>query len=203
MSTPDPGFKPLPLSTLKPQTGYLRPFFSVAKAVAITSSALEVMTDLNFVHAAAAPANIDVETATQKMISRGVRSLLVTDPAGDVVGIVTSRDLIGPRPHQVMLQRGIPFAEVMVQDIMTPAADIEVIPIEAVLHARVGDVVMTLKNSGRQHALVVEEDSSNGKPMIRGIFSASQIARQLGIVLQQHELSQTFAQIDQAVKERS
>ncbi len=119
------------------------------------------------------------------------------------VSLVTSRDLIGPRPHQVMLQRGIPFAEVMVQDIMTPAADIEVIPIEAVLHARVGDVVMTLKNSGRQHALVVEEDSSNGKPMIRGIFSASQIARQLGIVLQQHELSQTFAQIDQAVKERS
>lgn len=194
------GFKPLSLSTLRPHTGYLRPFFNIPRLVKVLDCALEVMTDLNFVPAAVAHADIDIESATQKMISRGVRSLLVTDADEDVVGIITSRDLIGDRPHQIMQRCGIAFGEVKVRDIMTPAEEIEVIPLNDVLHARIGDIVMTLKHSGRQHALVVEDESFTGKPMIRGIFSASQIARQLGIALQQHELSHTFAEIDRAIQ---
>ncbi|MFZ3174169.1 MAG: CBS domain-containing protein, partial [Thiobacillus sp.] len=68
------------------------------------------------------------------------------------------------------------------------------------LHAHVGDIVETLKHSGRQHALVVEDEPLTEKPTIRGIFSASQIARQLGIPLQAQELAQTFEQIDLAIK---
>ena len=193
-------FKPLSLSTLKPHTGYLRPFFSTPKLVNVSASALEVMTDLQFVPAAVVHAEMDVESATQKMISRGVRSLLVTDSGEDIVGIITSRDLIGERPHQLMQRRAIAFSDVQVKDIMTPATDIEVLPLNDVLHARVGDIVMTLKYSGRQHALVVEEVAFSDKCMVRGIFSASQIARQLGIALQQHELYQTFAEIDRAIQ---
>lgn len=194
-------YKPLTLFTLKPQTGYLRPFFSTPKMVKISDCALEVMTDLQFVPAAVVLGEIDVESATQKMISRGVRTLLVTDSSEDVIGLITSRDLIGDRPHQLMQRRAIAFRDVRVLDIMTEAKDIEVMPLDDVLHARVGDIVMTLKHSGRQHALVVEEVAFSDKQMIRGIFSASQIARQLGIALQQHGLYQTFAEIDRAIKD--
>jgi CBS-domain-containing membrane protein len=200
MDTRQNSFRPLTLSTLKPQTGYIRPYFSTPSLVTVMDCALEVMTDLNFVPAAVVQDELDIESATQKMIARGVRSLLVTDSHHDVIGIVTSRDLIGDRPHQVMDRLVIPFAEVKVSHIMTAAADIEVMPLQDVLHARVGDIVMTLKHSGRQHALVVEETEFGEKPMIRGIFSASQIARQLGIALQQHELAQTFAEIDRAIQ---
>lgn len=194
-------YKPLTLFTLKPQTGYLRPFFSTPKMVKISDCALEVMTDLQFVPAAVVLGEIDVESATQKMISRGVRTLLVTDSSEDVIGLITSRDLIGDRPHQLMQRRAIAFRDVRVLDIMTEAKDIEVMPLDDVLHARVGDIVMTLKHSGRQHALVVEEVAFSDKQMIRGIFSASQIARQLGIALQQHGLYQTFAEIDRAIQD--
>lgn len=194
-------YKPLTLFTLKPQTGYLRPFFSTPKRVKISDCALEVMTDLQFVPAAVVLGEIDVESATQKMISRGVRTLLVTDSSEDVIGLITSRDLIGDRPHQLMQRRAIAFRDVRVLDIMTEAKDIEVMPLDDVLHARVGDIVMTLKHSGRQHALVVEEVAFSDKQMIRGIFSASQIARQLGIALQQHGLYQTFAEIDRAIQD--
>lgn len=193
------GFKPLLLSTLKPSTGYERPYFHSPNLVKVSASALEVMTDLRFVPAATVQAGVDIETATQKMIARGVRSLLVVDDGEDVIGIITSRDLIGDRPVEVMSGRNVSFAEVKVRDVMTTGECIEVMPLEDVLHARVGDIVATLKHSGRQHALAVEEDSFSGKPMIRGIFSASQIARQLGIALQKHELSQTFAEIDRAI----
>ena len=195
-------YKPLKLFTLKPQTGYLRPFFSTPKMVKVSDCALEVMTDLQFVPAAVVLAEMDVESATQKMISRGVRTLLVTDASENVIGVITSRDLIGDRPHQLMQRRAIAFCDVRVLDIMTPAKDIEVMPLDDVLHARVGDIVMTLKHSGRQHALVVEDVAFSDKQMIRGIFSASQIARQLGIALQQHGLYQTFAEIDRAIKAR-
>lgn len=193
------GFKPLAISTLAPNTGYARPFYYLQNQVTPSSSALEVMTDLQFIPAGTIRADIDVDTATQKMIARGVRSLLVIDSNEDVIGIITSRDLLGERTAAVMLGRGVPFGEVKVSDIMTVSDCIEVLQFTDVLHAHVGDIVETLKHSGRQHALVVEQESFSGKTMIRGIFSASQIARQLGVRAQTQEISETFAEIDRAM----
>lgn len=192
-------FKPLAISTLAPHTGYSRPFFYAQNQVSASSSAMEVMTDLRFIPAGTIRADIDVDTATQKMIARGVRSLLVIDGNEDVIGIITSRDLIGERTAAVMHGRGISFSAVMVRDIMTPGDCVEVLQLQDVLHARVGDIVETLKHSGRQHALVVEQEPSSGKNTIRGIFSASQIARQLGVRAQVQEISETFAEIDRAM----
>lgn len=192
-------FKPLAISTLAPNTGYARPFFYSQNQVTASSSAMEVMTDLRFIPAGTIRADIDVDTATQKMIARGVRSLLVIDASEDVIGIITSRDLLGERTAAVMHVRGIAFSAVRVCDIMTPGDCVEVLQLNDVLHARVGDIVQTLKHSGRQHALVVEQEPSSGKDTIRGIFSASQIARQLGVRAQVQEISQTFAEIERAM----
>lgn len=192
-------FNPLGLSTLTPGTGYARPYFSAPNPVTISAYAMEVLTDFRFVSAGVVRAEVDIETATQKMIARGMRSLLVVDEHEHVTGIITSRDLIGDRPYDAMNKRGVPFADVRVSEVMTTADHIEVIPLTDVQHARVGDIVATLKHSGRQHALVVEEDTTTGTSTIRGIFSASQIARQLGVAMQQHELSQTFAEIERAI----
>ena len=192
-------FNPLTLSTLSTHTGYSKPYFFSPNPVKVSSSAMEVMTDLRFVPAATIQAEVDIETATQKMIVRSVRSLLVVDGADDVIGILTARDLLGKRPMDVMDSFQLDLSKVKVLHVMTAAADIEVIPLNDILHARVGDIVETLKNSGRQHAMVVEEDVFSGKAMIRGIFSASQIARQLGIGVPMNDLSQTFSEIERAI----
>lgn len=193
-------FKPLAISTLAPNTGYSRPFFYLQNQINASSSALEVMTDLRFIPAGTIRADIDIDTATQKMIARGVRSLLVVDSNDDVIGIITSRDLLGDRAATVMHRNGIPFADVTVRNIMTTGDCIEVLQLQDVLHACVGDIVETLKHSGRQHALVVEQESFSGKDIIRGIFSASQIARQLGVRAPAQEISETFAEIDRAMR---
>jgi CBS domain-containing protein len=193
-------FKPLPLSTLAPHTGYSRPYFHTPNLVKVSSSALEVMTDLRYVAAETVRSQVTLETATQKMIVRGVRSLLVVDAEDDVIGILTSRDLMGERATRATQTRNVPYGEVQVSDAMTPAAQIEVLGLDDVLHAHVGDIVETLKHSGRQHAVVVERDPVHGQQIIRGVFSASQIARQLGIAPHTEDLKQTFADIDRAVK---
>lgn len=196
-------FKPLAVSTLTAPTGYARPFFYLQNAVTASSSALEVMTDLRFIPAGTIRADIDVDTATQKMIARGVRSLLVIDSEDIVVGILTSRDLLGERAEAVMHERCVAFSEVKVRDIMTASDCIEVMQLNDVLHARVGDIVETMKHSGRQHALVVEQETFSGKDMIRGVFSASQIARQLGVRAPAQEISETFSEIDRALRARA
>ncbi len=193
-------FKPLSLSTLAPGTGYARPYFSTPNLVRVGSSALEVMTDLRYVATETIQAQVAVEAATQKMIVRGVRSLLVVDDSADIIGIITSRDLMGPRAQQTSAAQDIGCGEVRVRDAMTPGDAIEVLGLDDVLHAHVGDIIETLKHSGRQHALVVETDPLDDKPVIRGVFSASQIARQLGIAPDQGDLAQTFAQIDRAMR---
>lgn len=195
----DAVFKPLLLSLLEPGTGFSKPYFYSPNPVEISSSALEVMTDLRFVPAATTQAEVSVAMASQKMIARGVRLLLVVDSADDVIGLITARDLDGSRIQEASTSTGLSPDALKVGQIMT--SDIEVMPLEAVLHARVGDVVETLKHSGRQHALVVDTEPFTDKPMIRGVFSASQIGRQLGIISGQNDLAQTFAQIDQAIRE--
>lgn len=196
-------FQQLGITTLPPNTGYSRPFFHIQNPAKISSSALEVMTDLRFIAAGTVSADLGLETATQKMIARGVRSLLVIDINDDVIGIITARDLEGARPAAVMQARGVGPDRVQVSDIMTGADNIEVLLLNDVLHARVGDIVASLKHSGRQHALVMEEESFSGKRLICGIFSASQIARQLGAGTEKQVLTDTFADIDRAISAQS
>lgn len=198
--TPIAVFQPLTLSMLADGTGFSKPYFYTPNPVEVEASALEVMTDLRFVPAATSHPDMTVAAAKQKMIARGVRLLLVLDGNEDVMGLVTARDLDGSRVQEAIRASGLSSDELKIGAVMT--SNVEVLQLEAVLHARVGDIVATLKHSGRQHALVVDQEPFTQKAMVRGVFSASQIARQLGIVTGQNDLLETFAHIDQAILQR-
>ena len=114
------------------------------------------------------------------------------------IGIITASDLLGERPVQVAQRRGIRREELQVADVMTPAGLLDAIELSAVTRAEVGHVVATLRRNGRQHAVVVDHDA-DGRQRVCGVFSASQIARQLGIVLHGHEVARTFAEIEAAI----
>lgn len=185
---------------LEAGAGYHQPGFFSPQPVDADSPAVEVMTDLRLVAAATIDAEITIDAANQAMIARGVRSLLVVDPRGNVIGVITSRDILGERPMQLVNARGMRHSEVKVGDVMTRREDVEVLALSDVLRAKVGAVVETLRRSGRQHALVADRDAM-GRQMVRGIFSASQIARQLGIALHGAEVARTFAEIEAVLAE--
>jgi len=79
---------------------------------------------------------------------------------------------------RVVQSRGIRRDEVQVGDIMTPVDRLEAVDYEDIAHARVGHVLETLKARGRQHALVIE--NVNGRQMVRGLLSLTQLCKQLG-----------------------
>lgn len=192
-------FKFLSSTRLDAGAGFHQPGTFSPQPVTVDSPAIEVMTDLRLVPAATIDGDITIDAADQAMIARGVRSLLVVDQHGNVVGVVTARDIHGERPMQVVHKRGIRHGDIKVTDVMTRREEVEVLDLADVLRARVGAVVATLKRSGRQHALVVDRDVTAQRQMVRGIFSASQIARQLGIPMHTTEVARTFAEIEAAI----
>jgi CBS domain containing-hemolysin-like protein len=167
--------------------------------VAVDSPAISVMTDLRQVTAATIDSDVSLADATRTMISRGVRLLFVTGSRDVLLGLITARDTAGERPIRLATERGVRFDELRVSDLMIPRSEIDILDLADVLHAEVGHIIATLKASGRQHALVAERDPASNTTRIRGVFSATQIGRQLGIAVQPFEVARTFAEIERAL----
>ena len=180
---------------LQAGSGFCEPAQSLPQRVAFDDPALSVMTDLKQVSAVLIRAGDGLDEANRRMIQRGVRLLLVVDDNRKVAGIITATDILGEKPLQVIAERGGLRGDVLVRDIMTPQDRLEVLSMDDVRGVKVGHVVATLRKSGRQHAVVVERDR-HGQQMVRGLFSATQIARQLGVNIQTSEIARTFSEIE-------
>ena len=188
-------YPPLTPRSLAPGATFRQPAALTPPRVNLDSPAADVMTDLSYIPAVTVDTQSAVDAAEQRMIARGVRLLLVVDPEDRVLGLVTASDILGEKPMKVLRAQGGTRRDVLVRDIMTPRERLEVLTMTQVGTAAVGSVVATLRRSGRQHALVVE-DSEGGAEQVRGIFSVTQIARQLGIAIQTPEVARTFAEIE-------
>ncbi len=168
----------------------------IFELVRLEDPATVVMTDLKRVSAVTVAAKAPIEAADVRMKHRGVRLLLVVDDEDTVVGLITSTDLHGAKPIQHIQKHGGTYRDIQVLDIMTPQEKLEVMCMEDVSRARVGNIVATLKQAGRAHALVVDRHESENRQVIRGIISASQIARQLDMEIPTAEIAHTFAEIE-------
>lgn len=188
----------LPVSPVPRGAGFAAPQQALAARVTLDDAALSAMTDLTRVSAVIIRPTDSVDEALNRMRQRGVRLLLVVDTDRRVEGLITANDVLGEKPMRFVEASGVRHAEIQVKDIMTAADRLEAIPLSSVASAKVGHVVATLRDAGRQHALVVEPDGAGGS-RVRGIFSATQIARQLGIdesAIQPMEIARTFAEIE-------
>ena len=191
-------YAPLTDYPFKTGTTFLRPTQVLPERVTLDDPAVSVMTDLKSVSVVNVRAMTSMDKANAKMISYGVRLLLVLDDADKVVGLLTATDILGEKPMRFLQNVGGTHADITVRDIMTPQHELEVLKLQDVLGAKVGHVVATLKQCGRQHALAVEENA-DGSQVVRGLFSATQVARQLGVQIQTTEVACTFAEIEAVI----
>lgn len=174
--------------------GFCQP--STFRLVYADSPAICVMTDLKQVSVATIGPDATLQQATQTMISRGVRLLLVIDADETVLGLITARDTQGEKPIKLIQERGGKFNDLQVRDLMCPRERMDLLDASDVLRAKVSDIIETLKRSTRQHALVGERDLATGQVRVCGIFSATQIGRQLGAAIQTFDISSTFTEIE-------
>ncbi len=191
-------YKALTAYSLNTGAGFARPTQVLPERVALDDPALNVMTDLKKVSVVTVRAMTPMENAHGKMKRYGVRTLLVLDDTDKVMGLLTATDILGEKPMRFLQHIGGTHADILVRDIMTPQRELEVLKLQDVSAAKVGHILATLKAAGRQHAMVVEENV-NLPQAICGIFSATQIARQLGVQIQITEIARTFAEIEAAL----
>ncbi len=190
-------FRPLPLVPVKAGTSLMQPRQVLPEHAMPESPALDSMTDLSRITAATIDPDASLMRAEETMRHAGVRLLFVLDALHNLLGLITLTDLKSERPMRAQQALGVSFAEVRVRDVMTPAERLEAILLHEVREARIGDVVQTLKRTGRQHALVLERTAQG--PAIRGIFSASRISRQLGVPVETSGIAYTFAELEAAL----
>lgn len=191
-------YKELQSFPLKTGASFVRPLQVFAERVKLSDSALTVMTDLTRVSVISVRAKTSMDKANAKMIRYGVRMLLVLDDNDQVAGLLTASDVLGEKPMRFLQNMGGTHADIMVRDIMTTQRELNALNIEQVRNAKVGEIVASLKKSHRQHALVISE-GADGRQTVCGLFSVTQIARQLGAQVQSFELASTFAEIDAVI----
>lgn len=184
----------IPSSPLHKGATFHKPRQILPERVSLDDPASDVMTDFKVVTAYTIFPLETIEDARAKMIHRGVRMLLVVDDMNHLLGLITSTDLTSEKPMQVVQVQGIRHSDVLVKDIMTPRERLEVLCMTDLVNACVGDIVATLKAHGRQHALAVERADDRSQ-ILRGLFSVSQISRQLDTPVETAGVARSFAEL--------
>ena len=192
-------FKPLTYSDLSSDTQLTQSSNTAVQ----DDSALVVMTDLNRIKAFTVEASASIDFANSKMIACGVRLLFVMNADDVLVGLITASDLFGETPITHMQKHGGLREDILVQDIMTPRAKLKTLQMADVIRARVGDIIETMKDFGRQHILVVDKQGDESNERICGLFSATQISRQLGIEINLSPRASTFAEFKSSMESYS
>jgi len=166
------------------------------RSVDSDSPALSVMTDLSQSRLVTVRAGTGLDEALDLMIRAGVRMLMVIDDRQRIVGLVTSRDINGEKPIHFASEQRVTRNTIQIADIMTAKSHMEVLQFADVERAHVGDIIQTLRESARQHAVVVQQNPGGDEMLLRGLFSITQIGRQLGIEIEPSGAVQSFAELE-------
>lgn len=170
--------------------GYSRPKQVFPGGLSPDSPASEAMTDLRKVTALTVERTNTLAATRERMKKLGVRMLLVTGSTGAVMGIVTVTDLDSGRPEKIAAKSGEQPEELLVQDIMTLRGRIEVLMSDDVDRANVGEILSSMREAGRRHALVISHDADDAE--ICGIFSLTRLCGQVGLSVQPGDPMETI-----------
>ena len=171
-------YQPLSIVSVKPRTTFQHPP-QPPERVSMQSAAFDVMTDFNFVKPVTVNRYVPIDEALEKMRMAGVRMLVVTNDAGEILGIITANDIMGERPIEMIQERQVPRSEIRVEDVMTHQENLDAFDMVSIRNAQVGHILETLSRLGRQHMLVVEVDKAIDCQRVCGMFSTTQIRKQL------------------------
>jgi CBS domain-containing protein len=191
-------YNSLPLHRLDRGIRHARPKQQLPRRITADDPALSVMTDLCQVTAVTTELSTPLSKGLDIMIKRGVRILLVCDADDNILGLLTSRDVDGEKANRILAKTGGAPKDLLVSDVMTLRTKLEVLMMEDVLGARVGDIIATLRQVDRQHALVVDTDPETDIPAVRGIFSLSEIGVRLGLNINPSRQPTTYAELEKA-----
>ncbi len=132
-------------------------------------------------------ASTNADLASLLMLKARAKLTLVVDSDCKFLGVI-SPDEVSDQRINAELSKTVRRESITVADLMVPKAKIKGFEVDEVEHADIASVIHHLKENGQQHCLVVD----NKKNEIRGIFSASDIAKKLGVPINVQDTSNFY-----------
>ena len=160
-----------------PRPKLMRPV-AQRQSLTLDDQAVDALTDFTREHPLTIDEHRPIDVALEDMIRFGVRALMVMQEHR-VVGLITSYDIQGERPMQ-LLQRSIysKHDEIRVRDIMTVWEDLPILERRSVLHANIAELLDMFHGTRLMYLVVIEQDAS-GTLCVCGLISRTQLERQL------------------------
>lgn len=159
----------------------------VVEQLQLTSPAPFVMTDFS----RRSPRIVDGDTSIDETISImnkiHVRSKLVVDKNLNLIGIVNLADLLSRKVLMTANQKGIRRADILLTDVMVKVDELHAVKLQKIQNSTIGEVLETMRSLGEQHILVYDNNLH-----IRGIISAVDIGRALGIPVDINATAHSF-----------
>ena len=146
--------------------------------IGLKSPALTIFTDFKENQPLVIEGDTPAIQAEFLMRKAHVQLKLVVDKTEELIGMISLSDL--DEQHFLRhLDKGVHREDILVKQLMLPRASIKALNYREIESASIDDVLHVLKLNHQQHCLVLDPERHH----IRGIISASDIARRLHIPL--------------------
>ena len=187
-------YQSLPRKLMTPNTVLWKSRDSATNQITLKDNAKTVLTDLSHTRPFSISSTATIDQINEKMMGCGVRLLFVVEADGVLHGLVTYNDIFGEKPVRYIQEHGGSREDILVQDIMTPLAQLEALQYEDIIKASVGDILETIMDTGRQH-MVVTRSMEDGSQVIAGLYSSTHIEKILRMKIEFSPRANTFAEL--------
>lgn len=153
--------------------------------------AMDVVTDFHSNRPLILESGVSVADAVRLMRTAHVHMKFVVDKNERFLGIVSLNILESPDVLQLITERHSSRDELTVADVMTPRERLYALSYAELNTSTIGDMLLTLRELGENHVLVVDEE----KMQICGIVSANDIAKYLHVPVDIQQRATNFAEI--------
>ncbi|RUO64829.1 hypothetical protein [Idiomarina ramblicola] len=159
-------------------------------------NALHVMDDFKTLSAVELPESTLVSDAESAMSKTARRYACVKDSSDKMIGLVALRELHGRKATQVATRTQTNWKELTVKELMMPLSALPQVELSNLRKSRIGDVAATLKASGRDFLIVINQEE------VFGVISSLRIAQLTGESVNVFHLPSSFAEILSAVNHK-
>ncbi|WP_417441951.1 hypothetical protein [Idiomarina sp.] len=156
-------------------------------------SAMHVVDDFTKVSPLEIKESTLVSDAEQKLRGANRRYACIKNQSDEMTGLLALRELHGRKATQLSTVKQIGWRELAVKELMLPLIALPQVKLEDLKKAKIGDAAATLKASGRDFLLVINDGE------VCGVVSSLRIAELTGESVNVYHLPSTFAEIISAI----
>ena len=163
--------------------------------------ATELLRDFNRQNPLTVRSSEDIHVIGKKLELSGETLCVVINHKEDVIGMLHMKDLIGSLPMSLASQRGSAIADLVAQDVMRPVWSLPTMGFSKLQSLTVDDLLSIFRELHSDYLLVTETVAGEEGKVVRGLLSADELSRRLGVQVNAEPRPESFSDIVHAVRQ--